>query len=141
MESSIQQNTYYQNRLKYADAGPYPIYDLYPIEKKQYNKPQKKKKIKLSFDKKKKIKLSDKIMALDFNDPSLSKDFKPIDQTPQNQTPQESYNSDLPIKLTDLSDETSEENTNQSGGANIKRIFLTTDLIHDDKGNEVELHI
>lgn len=138
MESSIQQNIYYQNRLKYGNSGPYPIYDLHPIETRKFNQPQKTKKVKLSSDKKKKIKLSDKIMALDFNNPSLSKDFKPIDPIPQNQTPQESYNSDLPIKLKELSDE---ENPDQSGGANIKRIFLTTDLTRDDHGQEVDFLI
>ena len=44
MESSIQQNIYYQNRIKFANAGTYPIYDLYPIEKRVFNQPQKTKK-------------------------------------------------------------------------------------------------
>ena len=136
MESSIQQNIYYQNRINFANAGSYPIYDLYPIEKRPFNQPQRTKKLKLTSDKKKKIKLSDKIMSLELETPSLSKDIKPIEQ----KLP-DSQETTLPIKLKDISDEINEENTNQSGGANIKRIFLTTDLIHDDKGQEVELHI
>ena len=133
MESSIQQNIYYQNRLKYGNAGPYPIYDLYPIEKRTFNQPQKTKKVKLIQDKKKKIKLSDKIMNLNIDNPSLSKDIKPIES--------KSPESSLPIKLKELSDETNEENTDQSGGANIKRIFLTADLVHDDNGQEVDFRI
>ena len=61
MESSIQQNIYYQN-LKYEMRGPYPIYDLYPIERIQST--PKNQKVKTNKTKKK-IKLSDKIMSLD----------------------------------------------------------------------------
>jgi hypothetical protein len=136
MEVSIQENKYYQNRLFYGNAGSYPDYDLHKIQKTHFTPPQKIKKIKLTPDKKKKIKLSAKAMNFDIDGPSLSKDIKPVQEDSQPE----------PVKLKEMEEDDYEEEEEadyeeQSGGGNIKRIFLTADVSHDDNGQAVDFSI
>ena len=134
MDISVQENKYYQNRLFYGNAGSYPDYDLHKFQKTHFTPPQKVKKIKLTPDKKKHIKLSAKAMNLDLSDSSLSKDIKPVQEDNQPE----------PVKLKEMKE--SEESTDtdyeeQSGGADIKKIFLTADISHDDNGKAVDFSI